>query len=64
MRCLANNWEIMKWLTSSSAQYARWLAMLAMREMSRKLLKVTPSLVTPRNVSYVEKKGDSRRTLE
>lgn len=20
MRCLANNWEIMKWLTSSSAQ--------------------------------------------
>lgn len=34
-RCLANNCEIIKWLTSSSAQYARWLAILARSEISK-----------------------------
>lgn len=34
-RCRASNCEIIKWLTSSSAQYARWLAILARREMSK-----------------------------
>jgi hypothetical protein len=33
-RCLANNWLIIKWLTSSSAQYARCDAMLARSEIS------------------------------
>ena len=39
-RCGDSSCEIMKWLTSSSAQYDRWLARLAISEISKMPLSI------------------------
>ena len=56
-RCLDKSCEIIKWLTSSSAQYERWLAMLAQREMSRRPLRQdgNVSVSTGKGNSHTEK---------
>jgi hypothetical protein len=42
-RCLESSCDMMKWLTSSSDQYDRWLARLASSDMSKAPLS-TPSV--------------------
>lgn len=44
-RCRDKSCDIIKWLTSSSAQYDKWLATLAQIDMSRRPLESEVSAV-------------------